>query len=137
MDEQTAYHELQAYSITHGDPAFIHQHVVDAWTLQHADEHTKPIAITFALVGLYLHCERGYTGKQVQRVHVLMARRKQTWPTFALPCERGTMTVQDVMKHPPGPARDQAIEAWCALVWAAYCHCRESVRRLLGEHRIG
>lgn len=45
MDEQTAYHELQAYSITHGDPAFIHQHVVDAWTLQHADEHTKPIAI--------------------------------------------------------------------------------------------
>ena len=77
----------------HGDPAFIHQHVVDAWTLQHADEHTKPIAITFALAGLYLHCERGYTGKQVQRVHMLMARRKQTWPTFAFPCERGTMTV--------------------------------------------
>jgi hypothetical protein len=105
VDELTAYHELQAYTITHGDLAFIHQHVVDAWTLQHADESTKPIAVAFALVGLYLHCERGYTGKQVQRVHMIMARRKRVWPTFALPNQRGALTVKDVMVHPSGPAR--------------------------------
>lgn len=49
--EPAAYDELQAYTLAHGDPAFIHQHVVDAWAAQHADEETKPIALTFALVG--------------------------------------------------------------------------------------
>jgi hypothetical protein len=27
--EQIAYHELCAYTLTHGDPRFIHQHVVE------------------------------------------------------------------------------------------------------------
>lgn len=40
--ETQACQELQAYTRSHGDPSFIHQHVVDAWALQHADEHTKP-----------------------------------------------------------------------------------------------
>ena len=39
------YEELAFYTLAHGDPAFIHQHVVDAWMLQTADETTKPIAI--------------------------------------------------------------------------------------------
>jgi hypothetical protein len=52
-----AYHELCGYTLTHGDAAFIHQHVVDAFAAQHADAHSKPIGITFALAGLYLHLE--------------------------------------------------------------------------------
>ncbi|MCL6648034.1 MAG: DUF5946 family protein [Chloroflexi bacterium] len=41
--ETQAYHELQAYTLTHPDPAFLHQHVVNAWTAQHANAQTKPI----------------------------------------------------------------------------------------------
>jgi uncharacterized protein DUF5946 len=60
---------LSAYTLTHSDPAFIHQHVVDAFAAQSADDTTKPITLTFALVGLYLHVEKGRTGRRVQLVH--------------------------------------------------------------------
>ncbi len=60
MTEHDAYNEMQAYTLAHGDPAFIHQHVVDAWSAQHANEHSKPIGVTFALVGLFLHVEKGW-----------------------------------------------------------------------------
>jgi hypothetical protein len=49
--EQDAYDELQCYTLAHPDPAFLHQHVVDAWAAQHADERTKPIGLTFVLIG--------------------------------------------------------------------------------------
>ncbi len=31
----------------------------------------------FALVDLYLACERGYTGRQVQLAHMALARRRR------------------------------------------------------------
>jgi uncharacterized protein DUF5946 len=82
---EMAYNELQGYTLGLGDERFIHQHVVDAWMAQHADERTKPIGLTFALVGLYLHVQRGFSGRQVQRAHMFLARRKRTWPSFPLP----------------------------------------------------
>src|SRR6266480_1424634 len=100
--EQDAYHELAAYTLTHGDLTFIHQHVVDAWMAQHADEGTKPIGLTFALVGLYLHLEQGFSGRQVQRAHMQMGRQKRPWPRFALPAQRGAVTAIDVMAAPEG-----------------------------------
>lgn len=57
MTPRDAYDELCAYTLTRGDPGFIHQHVVDAFTAQHADETTEPITLTFALVGLYPRVE--------------------------------------------------------------------------------
>jgi hypothetical protein len=51
MIDQDAYDELQCYTLAHADPSFIHQHVVDAFTVQHADERAKPIALTFAPIG--------------------------------------------------------------------------------------
>ncbi len=83
-----AYDELSAYTLTHGDPAFIHQHVVDAFAAQAADDSTKPIALTFALVGLYLHVDRGRTGRRVQLVHMQLAQRKRRWPTWSRPLNR-------------------------------------------------
>ncbi len=75
-----AYDELSAYTLTHTDPAFIHQHVVDAFAAQQADESTKPITLTFALVGLYLQVEKGRTGRRVQLVHMQLAKCKQPRP---------------------------------------------------------
>lgn len=135
--EPAAYDELQAYTLAHGDAAFIHQHVVDAWASQHADEQTKPIALTFALIGLYLHVERGFSGRQVQRAHRTLARRKRSWPSFSLPQERGSITASRVMAAPAGPERDRAIDVWCASVWAAFGDSHRAVAELVEEHGIG
>jgi hypothetical protein len=129
--ELQQHHELCAYSLTHRDPAFLHQHVVDAFAAQRATASTKPITLTFALVGLYLHVEKNQTGKQVQRVHVLLARRRKNWPRFDLPVVRGAVTVSDVMGAPAGRARDAMIDMWCASVWAAYHASREQVAELI------
>lgn len=134
--ELAAYDALRAYTLTHGDPAFLHQHVVDAWTAQHAGAQTKPIALAFALIGLYLHVERGHTGRQVQRVHMALGRRKRAWPPFSVPDERASLTALDVLAHPAGPERDQAIHRWCAAVWDTFRDSRAQVIGLLAEHGI-
>jgi hypothetical protein len=136
ISDRDAYDELCAYTLTHGDPAFIHQHVVDAFAVQCADERTKPIALTFGLVGLYLKVERQFSGRQVQRVHMTMARQKHTWPAFALPPDRGSITARAVIAAPAGPQRDAAIDAWCRSVWDAFQANRATVIALLERHGI-
>jgi hypothetical protein len=127
------YHELCAYTLLRGDPEFIHQHVVDAWMAQTADESTKPIGLTFALVGVHLLVERGFTGRAVQRAHMMLAREKRAWPRFPLPSSRGAMTVADVIAAPEGAERDRAIHAWAASVWQAYRESHGAVEALLRE----
>ena len=134
--EEEAYHELCAYTLTHGDPAFIHQHVVDAWAAQHAHGQSKPIGVFFALMGLYLHVERGFTGREVQRAHMKLAKRPEPWPVGALPVDRGAITAVDVLAAPEGDARDAMIHRWCEAVWAAYAGSREVVADLLRRRGI-
>jgi len=124
--------ELWAYTLGRGDAAFMHQHAVDSLGAQRADARTTPMQLTFALVGLYLYVERRYTGRQVQQVHAMLARRRPPrWPTIVPPVSRGTITAADVVAAPAGPARDAAIGRWCADVWAAYGACRDVVVEFL------
>jgi hypothetical protein len=134
--EQDAFAELCCYTLAHGDRSFIHQHVVDAFAVQLADAQTKPIAITFGLIGLYLHIEKQFSGRQVQRVHMLLAQRKRPWPVFHLPRDRGAITVAEVLAAPAGPERDKAIDAWCSSVWQAFRGSRQAVVDLLLEYGI-
>lgn len=134
--EEDAYNELCAYTLTHGDAAFIHQHVVDAFAAQNADERSKSIGVAFALVGLYLHVEKGLSGREVQRVHVLLGRQKRAWPKFTLPRDRGSIRASDVLAAPAGPARDEAIHQWCASVWEAFAAGRPTVVELLRQHGV-
>jgi len=127
------FDELCFYTLAHGDPSFIHQHVVDAFAAQTITENDKPIKLTFALVGLYLRVEKALSGKQVQEAHMRLARQKRTWPTFSLPVLRGDISVDEVLNCAPGPERDLMIHRWCASVWAAYSGNRERVQQLLGE----
>ncbi|MFC2142213.1 DUF5946 family protein [Acidobacteriota bacterium] len=129
--ERQSYEELQCYTLEHSGSGFIHQHVVDAWAAQHADEQTKPIGLTFALVGLYLHVERGFSGRQVQRVHMKLGRCKRTWPSFPLPRERDSMTAKEVMAAQAGPERDKTIDSWCASVCGAFSESHRPVAELL------
>jgi hypothetical protein len=82
---QETFNELSCYTITHSDPLFIHQYAVDAFAAQNADKNTKPITITFALIGLYLHIEKNYTGKEVQNAHIKLGKHRKSWPKFNLP----------------------------------------------------
>ncbi|MGB9031656.1 MAG: DUF5946 family protein [Acidobacteriaceae bacterium] len=130
-NDEELYNELAYYTLAHPDPAFIHQLLVDAYTAQHAGANTKPIAITFALVGLYLVVEKNFTGKQVQRVHMQLAGSRKVWPSFSVPNDRATMTVADVASVPPGAERDAAIHQWCAAVWETWRGSREPIAELL------
>lgn len=135
--ERLAYEELQAYTLSLHDPRFIHQYVVDAWTLQNADETTKPMKLAFALLTLCLHA-RGVSGKQCQRFHMTLAKRRdrESWPEITLPKDRGRITAADVVVTPAGPQRDQAIDAWCKSLWEAYGESHAAVEGLLKRHGI-
>ena len=136
MTEEDAYHELSAYSLSHGGKEFVHQYVVDAYGAQSATPSGKPIRLAFALIGLYLHLDRGFDGRQVQRVHKTLGDRTHSWPAFALPDHRGTVSAADVMAAPEGDARDRAIEDWCQSVWASYAEARPLVEALLRQHGV-
>ncbi|MDE3200247.1 MAG: hypothetical protein KGN79_04935 [Acidobacteriota bacterium] len=124
---QEQFDELCFYTLAHGQPEFIHQHAVDAFAAQLADESTKPITLVFALIGLYLHAEQGFTGRQVQLAHMRMAAHRKTWHKPALVKSCGTLTVADALAAAPGPARDAAIRAWATDVWAAWHERREEI----------
>jgi hypothetical protein len=131
--ERDKYHELSYYTLAHGDPSFIHQHIVDAHTAQCANESSKPIAVAFALIGLYLAVEENRSGKDVQRTHMTLAKKRREWPRFALPRHLGAITVSDVLAAPAGDQRDDMIRQWCASVWAAWAESHAQVRALLRE----
>jgi uncharacterized protein DUF5946 len=133
VTEDDAYHELCAYTLAHArhDARFIHQHVVDAFAAQHATAESKPIAVFFSVIGLYLHVERGLTGRQVQQVHVQLAQQKLAWPRLELPEHRGSITSIGVLAAPAGPERDRAIEAWCKSVWRVYSSNRSLLEEFL------
>jgi hypothetical protein len=128
------FDELSFYTLAHPDPAFIHQHIVDASIAQTANEDTKPIAVAFSLIGLCLYLEKNYTGKRVQLAHMALARRKREWPKFDLPESRGEITIADVLSELPGERRDAKIREWCASVWAAYADSHQQVRDLVSSY---
>jgi hypothetical protein len=123
--------ELSYYTLGHPDPRFIHQHLVDAYGAQHARQSKSTIGAAFALAGLYLAAERGLTGRQVQKMHVLMAKRSKTWPRFVPPPDLGPMTVADVLATEPGPTRDAALMDWAKSVWAAWAGDQQRIREMV------
>jgi hypothetical protein len=72
--EQQAYDELQCYTLGHSDPGFIHQHVVDAWAAQHADERTKPIG------RLRNCCSSSISYELASRILIHIASCQRDWP---------------------------------------------------------
>jgi hypothetical protein len=134
--EEELQHELMYYTLAHGDPGFIHQHVVDAFAVQNATADSKPIAVVFGLIGLYLHLERGFTGRQVQRAHMQLGTPRRIWSMPELPERRGAIRVGDVLDSPPGEERDIMIDVWCNSVWEA-CEALHSQIAETGAFELG
>jgi hypothetical protein len=128
---RAAYDEVYVYTM--GRPGFILQHVVDAFAVQTANQDSKPISVVFGLVGLYLHVEKHFSGRQVQEAHMKLGSRKREWPSINLPEDRGAMTVVDVLAAPAGPERDAAIDNWCRCIWTSFAGSRQAIIELLGE----
>jgi hypothetical protein len=131
ISEKEMYDRLSFYTLLHAGPSFIHQHDVDAYAAQHAADNSKPITTTFALVGLYLTVEKNYTGKQVQRAHMQLARKRKEWSRFSQPQNTGAFSVFDVMRESPGVHRDQAISQWCSSVWDAWAESHQEIAELV------
>ncbi len=130
--KKEVFNELSFYTLGHPDMIyFIHQHIVDAFQAQTADETTKPIGLTFSLIGLYLYLKKNFTGRQVQQAHMKLAQNKKVWPQLELPKQRGTITVSSVLKTEPGQSRDLMIKEWCSSVWDAYKECHEDIKTLV------
>lgn len=132
--DRELYNELQYYTLSHPDPDFIHQHAVNAFAAQTADENTRPITLIFALEGLYHYLEEGFTGKEVRDLHGMMAQHKMDWPEIKLPANRGNITVKDVLDKPEGPERDEMIRKWCEAVWEAYEGNRETILEVVRRY---
>src|SRR5687768_17759318 len=94
MTDFSAYDQLYVYAGSRGRETFILQLVVDAHRAQIATDDTKPIALVFALIGLFLHVEKNFTGLQVQQVHMQLGREKHAWPNIQLPDQRGGITAE-------------------------------------------
>ncbi|HSD98157.1 MAG TPA: DUF5946 family protein [Patescibacteria group bacterium] len=136
MTPQDAFHELSYYTLSHKKEEFIHQYIVDAFAAQTADKNTKSIKINFGLIGLYLHIEKGCTGKEVQQAHMQLAKYKDKLPVIVLPKERGEITVFDVLDSPEGNVRDTKIEEWMQSVWEAYKDEQGKVKEFLKEYLV-
>ncbi len=133
---QDLYYTLSYYTLNNKDKVFVHQYIVDAYGAQHANKESKPIRVAFALIGLYLFAEKGYSGREVQQAHMQLARGKSVWPKFVWPTKRGSMNVADVLKFREGKERDEAIKQWAKSVWEAYADSRTKVINLLAEVRF-
>lgn len=129
--------ELTAYTMTRPRDQFIHQLAVDAYGAQHLSATASAITGAFSLIGLFLACERGYSGLAIQRVHTQLARRAKAWPRVQPPPSVGALTVADVLAAQPGRERDEAIRAWNRAVWLAWAEEHARVRELFERVMAG
>jgi hypothetical protein len=131
VSDQDLYDRLAFYTLELRDPEFIHQQIVDAYAVQHAGPGTKPIAVVFGLIGLYLYVEKNFTGRQVQRAHMQLARNRRWWTAPPIPLDRrATIGVADVLAAPPGPLRHAMIYRWCEAVWQDWQASRSQITAL-------
>lgn len=129
--DQALFDELSFYTLARARSEFIHQLAIDTFTAQHATASTKPIAVVFALLGLYLHAERGFTGLEIQRVHMRLAPLRLPWPVLPLPERHADLTVADMLAAEPGPTRDAMIRRWCVAEWQVWIDSRAAIAHLL------
>ena len=114
------FDELSAFTQNSGDKDFIHQIAIDAYTAQHLGPKIKPIGGTFALIGLYLAFERGYTGRQVQLAHMALGKTRRDWPRFVMPVTRAGMTIHEVVNGLNGENFRERINSWAKAVWETW-----------------
>jgi len=126
------YGQLSGYTLSQNDSTFIHQLTGDAYGAQHSGGVTKNITTIFALIGLCLVMEHNYTGRQVQKVHMRIA--KQSWPRLDPPKHNASITVLDVLEAKDDIQRANLIKSWVTAVWDSLSQHHEWVRQKTKEY---
>ncbi len=127
------YNKISAYTVSLQDKDFLHQLVVDTYAAQHVGAKMKSIMITFALIGLYLTFEHNYTGKQVQKAHMLLANQSKEWLSFILPKEKAPITVLSVIQSPDN-MKQGMIKKWGRAVWDIWQPEHETIAALVKKY---
>lgn len=122
--------ELTADHLSGSDFTFIHQVALDSYGAQHSGGRTRNITTAYSLVGLHLALEHHYTGRQVQRAHMVLAKRRYDWPRLEQPKAKAWLTVRDVVAVSTGAERDEMLMRWAASVWQAWKKDHEWVREM-------
>lgn len=122
------YFELTCWTLVQQNGRFIHQHAVDAYEAQHAGGRTRPITVVFGLIGLYFALEKGYTGRQVQQVHMMIGRTRRDWPRLEPPAHPANLTVMDVLRAGTDAEKEAMLMRWAASVWRSWRRRHQWVR---------
>ncbi len=128
------FDELSAFTLSLRDKDFINQVAIDIYTAQHIGPKVKPIGTVFALIGLYLVFERGYSGRQVQLAHMTLSKTRRQWPHFDPPAKKSTVTVGDVVMDLTQQNHREKIYAWGKAVWELWRGERENIERLITNY---
>jgi len=105
----------------------LHQLTVDTYGAQHAGGSAARIGVAFALIGLKLSLEEGWSGDEVRDAHRYLAAASQNWPQFAPPTQRAWMTVFDVAMASSLEEHARSVHSWAASVWAAWGPVRDDI----------
>jgi hypothetical protein len=127
------FSDLSCYTVAKQDPAFIHQHAVDAYEAQHAGGPARNITVALGLIGLYLALEKGFTGRQVQLAHMKIAEARKDWPRLEPPSRPAGITVKDVLAAGTDAEKDARIRQWMAAVWESWADRQAWVRSTTDE----
>ena len=128
------YWQLSALTLSLDDPDFPHQLGVDSYAAQHSGLNVKPITTVFALVGLYLTFEKGYTGRAVQLAHVKLGRKHINWPRFQAPDAKADVTVRDVLQRITASNYNEQLQRWGHSVWAIWQSDHAKISNLVNSY---
>lgn len=125
------YQQLSYYTLSQPYAGFIHQLIVDAYGAQHCGPDTKNIRTTFSLVGLCLVTEHNFTGRQVQKVHMMLP--KQQWPILTPPPYGANISVRDVLAA-NDTEKETVIKQWVKSVWDSWHSYHNYIRELIAPY---
>lgn len=106
----------------------LHQLTVDTYAAQHPGPSVPPIAIPFALIGLHLALDEGWSGAAVRAAHGWLAQRADAWPAFTPPSSFGPLTADRIAQATRPEIHARLVEAWANGTWAAWRPAHERVR---------
>jgi hypothetical protein len=109
----------------------LHQLTVDAYAAQHAGGSAARIGVAFALIGLSLSLDEGWSGDQVRDAHQYLGATFKDWPGFAPAAERTWMTVYDVALASSPEEHARLVQRWASEVWAAWAPIHSDVLALI------
>jgi hypothetical protein len=111
----------------------LHQLTVDTYAAQHAGPQVPAISVPFALIGLLLALENGWSGVAVRAAHGYLAERGGAWPVFEAPGARSAMTAADVAAARNPKQHAALVERWAAVTWDAWRSEHPKVRAWAAE----